>query len=315
MMVVKRTPRERYALTLIELLVVIAIIGVLIALLLPAVQAAREAARRLQCGNNLKQIGIALHNYHGVANVFPPAYETLVQILPSGKAGPELGPGWGWGAIVLPQLDLAPVYDSINFSLAIEAPSEMTGRSTQLSVFLCPSSSNNGPVNFLYGGPAGGASDIAPGQYVASGGQFLTEAATSNGVFFRNSGVGLSGITDGSSGTIMIGERSRNVADATWVGVIAGAQVCTNSSWPVRACEPDSTLILAYTGPLPDGSWVDVPNYAGARDDDFWGMHPGGCHFLFADGSIHFLKQSIDPRVFSFLSTRSGSEIIGNNEY
>src|SRR5574338_477374 len=112
----------RRAFTLIELLVVIAIIGVLIALLLPAVQAAREAARRASCLNNLKQIGLAMHNYQDAVGAFPPGYLSLtVNDQPNGA---ELGPGWSWGAFILPQMEQAAVYNAINFSLPIAHPAE-----------------------------------------------------------------------------------------------------------------------------------------------------------------------------------------------
>lgn len=304
--------RTHRGFTLIELLVVIAIVGLLVALILPAVQSSREAARRMQCSNNLKQIGLALHNYYDAHSAFPPAYQTVLK-----PSGGELGPGWGWGAMLLSNLEQAPLYNALNFDLQIGSSAEITARSARIATYLCPSSTGDGPVKSLYGGPTGGADDISPGQYVASGGQSLLEFADgkTNGVFYRNSSVRFANIIDGSSNTFMIGERSRNVAEATWVGVIPDAQVCTNPSWPVRVCMPDTILVLGYTGPTVDGLWVDTPNYNGATDEDYWSQHPGGCNFLFADGSVHFLKQTIDPRVFSFLSTRAGGEVIGAEQY
>src|SRR5450755_3744538 len=108
---------SRRGFTLIELLVVIAIIAVLIALLLPAVQAAREAARRAQCVNNLKQIGLALHNYEGAQKVLPPGYVSTFD-----ASGTDLGPGWGWAAMILPQLEQVVLYSAVNFSIGVEAP-------------------------------------------------------------------------------------------------------------------------------------------------------------------------------------------------
>ena len=315
---VTHSPYSRRGLTLIELLVVIAIIGILVALLLPAVQRSREAARRLQCSNNLKQIGLASHNYHDAVNTFPSAYQTFIQTQGVPNSGPEFGPGWGWAAMLLDRLDEAPVFHALNFDLPIGSAEVATARSVRISTYLCPSSPDNGPVKYLYGGPLGGANDISPSQYVASGGQFLTSATATgatNGVFFRNSRVSIADITDGSSTTFMAGERSRNVAEATWVGVIPGAIVCTDASWQVHVCEPDTTLVLAHTGPAADGSWSEVPNFRSADDDDFWSLHPGGCNFLFADGSVRFLKQTIDPSIFSFLSTRAGGEVIGGDQY
>src|SRR5215217_7921410 len=119
-------PQLRRGFTLIELLVVIAIIAVLIALLLPAVQQAREAARRAQCVNNLKQMGLALHNYHGSVDAFPPGYVSAVKN--PGDDYPELGPGWGWAAMLLGHLDQGPLFHAINFTMQITDAASVTAR-------------------------------------------------------------------------------------------------------------------------------------------------------------------------------------------
>jgi len=128
--------------TLIELLVVISIIGVLVALLLPAVQSAREAARRAQCVNNLQQIGIALHNYHDAISTFPPGYIDY-QNNPNYTPDLDMGPGWGWAAMSLPYLEQQPLYNAINFSLGITNASNSTAVLTSLTVFQCPSDGYN----------------------------------------------------------------------------------------------------------------------------------------------------------------------------
>ncbi|MEO6810255.1 MAG: DUF1559 domain-containing protein [Isosphaeraceae bacterium] len=302
--------------TLIELLVVIAIIGVLIALLLPAVQAAREAARRTQCANNLKQIGLAMHNYHGAVNVFPPGYVSQVQGNPS--TGQELGPGWGWGTMILNDLEQRPLYNAVNFSMPITAQASRTVRTATLSSFLCPSSVGKGAVTLKDGAGNVLVSDLSASQYVASAGQFevADSPADNNGLFYRNSGIGLRDVTDGSSTTLMVGERSRNLADAAWAGAIPSALVCTQPNWRVQDCEPSNVMVLGHTGPSPGGQqWVDVPNFKGAGADDFWSLHPGGCNFLFCDGSIRFLKESVNPQIFSGLSTRAGGEVIGADQF
>jgi prepilin-type N-terminal cleavage/methylation domain-containing protein/prepilin-type processing-associated H-X9-DG protein len=309
------TQRLCRAFTLIELLVVIAIIGVLIALLLPAVQAAREAARRTQCLNNLKQIGLAMHNYHGTHNTFPPGYVSNTQ--GNQSTGQDIGPGWGWGAMLLNNLEQSPLYNALNFSLLTSDPGSQTVRRASLSVFLCPSNTGlNGPLaiqdssgNVLVG-------DLSAGQYVAVAGQWEPEEfpGRNNGMFYRNSRIGLPDITDGSSTTLMGGERSQNVANATWVGMIPFGQACNNPSWPVQDCESSNVLILGHTGPSPDEAWIDVPNYNKAGADDFHSLHPGGCNFLFADGSIRFIKETINPQVFSYLSTRAGGEVVGSDQ-
>ncbi len=308
--------RPRRGFTLIELLVVIAIIGVLVALLLPAVQAAREAARRMSCANNLKQIGLGMHNYHSTYDTFPPGYITGTQS--SQVDSPETGPGWAWGALLLGNLEQSAAYGSANFSLPITDPGSTTVRSVKLSVFICPSSPDLGPITLKDAGGNVLVSGLSAGQYIASAGQFevIEYPSTNNGAFFRNSRIGVRDIVDGTSSTLMAGERSRNVADATWVGAVPLAQSCTNPGWKVQDCEPNANvMVLGHTGPSPNQLWVDIPNYKAAGADDFWSLHPGGCNFLFCDGSVRFLKESINPRTFSFLSTRAGGEVIGADQY
>src|ERR1700722_2661884 len=143
------TKRLHRGFTLIELLVVIAIIAVLIALLLPAVQAAREAARRAQCVNNLKQMGLALFNYESANGVFPPGYIDA-QNNPIFTPDLDLGPGWGWAAQSLPFQEQQPLYNAINFNLAITSPSNTTAVVTTLTVYQCPSDGYNPQPVVLY---------------------------------------------------------------------------------------------------------------------------------------------------------------------
>jgi prepilin-type N-terminal cleavage/methylation domain-containing protein len=308
-------PRVARGFTLIELLVVIALVAMLIALLLPAVQAAREAARRTHCANNLKQIGLALHNYHGVHNVFPPGYTTG---LGQGSPGaPETGPGWGWAAQLLGQLDQGPIFNALNFNLPITDGGSATARQAVLATFLCPSSIGSGPFN-----PSiqftitmdqvwhvTASVPLAAGQYVASAGPSTDNGipAPGDGVFFRNSRIGLRDITDGSSQTLLVGERSREVADATWVGVMPGIVVCPSLGWAIPDCAPASAAVLGTTGPKVGPLRVGAANFSS--------LHPGGSHFLLGDGSVRFLKTSIDTRVRAALATRAGGEVMAADAY
>ena len=204
-------PRARRAFTLIELLVVIAIIAVLIALLLPAVQAAREAARRSQCVNNLKQMGLALHNYHDAVLVFPPGY---IAAGPYIDGETDASPGWSWASMILPQLDQSPLYSSINFWLPVQAPANTTATQTSLNVFLCPSDQIPGRTFAVTDGFGNTVATVAPSSYADCTGSDAADVATGlnndglgNGLFYRNSKIRIAAIIDGTSQTVMLLER------------------------------------------------------------------------------------------------------------
>ncbi len=234
--------------------------------------------------------------------MFPGAYYTGVLGDPS--TGSELGPGWGWGASLLGDIEQSIAFNATNFQTAINDPSNASVRSIALSIFLCPSSTGGrGPVSVSDATGKLLAGDLSPGQYVASAGQLEADDSpgNNNGVFFRNSAVRPADVSDGASQTLLLGERSRNLGDSSWTGAIPGGQICTKPSWPIRSCEPSAVLVLAHTGPdASEGQpWVDTPNYPSAGADDFWSLHPGGCNFALADGSVRFLKATINPYIFT----------------
>ena len=321
--------RGERAFTLIELLVVIAIIAVLIGLLLPAVQSAREAARRVQCQNNLKQIGLALHGYHDAWQCFPPAY--LARPLP----GLELGAGWGWAMLILPYSEQRPLYDAANFDLGfgevvVNRPdfpgglfANNTVRRMSLSMFLCPSAGGgDGPIDLGYDSAQVAES---PGQYIASAGWMDTSQspAQGTGVLYSNSRIAIRDINDGTSATLMIGERSRNLADAAWPGAFGSRSepgpLCTKRGWPVKSCVGHMFLLMGRTGPLSDVLSGSAPGgnslnrQAGA--DGFASLHPGGCLFLLCDGSVRFIKETTAPQVVGAFASRAGGEIVGADQY
>ncbi|HEY2155694.1 MAG TPA: DUF1559 domain-containing protein, partial [Isosphaeraceae bacterium] len=223
---------------------------------------------------------------------------------------------WGWAVMILADLEQKSLYNAVNFGLQITDPGSMTTRSASLSVFLCPSDTGIGPVTIRDGSGKILSSDLAAGQYVASAGQLEPGEYpdSNNGVFYRNSRNGIRDITDGSSTTLMAGERSRNVADATWVGAVTTAQLCTNPRWPVQECGPGSVLVVSHTGSAATGT-IYVPNSKSSMVDDFWSLHRGGCNFLFCDGSVRFIKETVNPLVFSYLSTRAGGELVSADQY
>jgi prepilin-type processing-associated H-X9-DG protein/prepilin-type N-terminal cleavage/methylation domain-containing protein len=345
------TIRKPSAFTLIELLVVIAIIAVLIGLLLPAVQAAREAARRATCVNNLKQIGVALHNYHDQVNVFPPGYVTAINPAITDPCnqdsekqnGIDLGAGWAWGSMILPQLEQMPLYNSINFNLSVAYAANNTCSTTPLSVFLCPSDPGPSLVPVLADPPdpaqpgtfTGSAivDYLARGNYVGCFG--LGEICAGSGpipnvippgdpigipagMFFRNSNISVASVSDGTSNTVAIGERSHNLSYVAWPARSINGWLGKTS--PIEGGQDQFN-------PSPEECWTQVLGPAGLEDglrtinnpeahvEDFWSRHPGGANFLFADGSVHFLKSTINPIPYRALFTRAFGEVISADSY
>src|SRR5262245_10884289 len=277
---------SRRGFTLIELLVVIAIIAILIGLLLPAVQIVRESAARTQCRNNLKQVGLALHSYHDVHKRFPPGYVSGVT-----SAGAETGPGWGWAAQILDHLEQAPLRRQIRFDLEIGDALNSGPRALGVPGLLCPSDDTVGTFP-----TEGRVLTVAHANYVGIFGDNEIEdnPGAGNGLFFRNSRVRIGDIRDGTSNTLMVGERSSNLSKATWVGSVTGA-------------DESRSLIL--------GAADHTPNDPVAHREDFWSRHSQGVNFLFADGSVQNINNTINPAVWRALATRAGGEPVGVLEF
>ena len=300
--------------TLVELLVVITIIGILIALLLPAVQAAREAARRLQCTNNLKQAGLALHNYHTAQGAFPPG-----GVGRPGGTTTESG-GFSYLVMILPYLEQNQVYDDINLFVGHDTSQNEWLREVPMSAFFCPS---RGPEGY----------DSATGQYpptvlgirddvwyfahyiatMGAKGENLYDGTTYpieppleaggftlTGILTRDSGTRLSRIYDGSSSTMMVGEHSwKSNVYRPWTNGIGNsgggmhAGMLKNVFYPMHsvgwdACQQDTTT---------------------CNDASFGSLHPGGANFLFGDGSVHFLSENIELKIFKALATKDSGEV------
>lgn len=289
---------NRRAFTLIELLVVIAIIAVLIALLLPAVQQAREAARRTQCRNNLKQIGLALHNYHEITKILPPGWIGLT----SGQPDINGGNGWSWASRLLPQLDQSALYNTINFDVPVGAAVNLATRTRVLNVFRCTSDVGPDKWNIATAGGSPPLADLAAASY---SGVFGTDEiedcnslmpgspCASDGVFFLNSAVRFSDIQDGLSNTLAVGERVSRASSGwlyTWVGVLGGG-------------ENPIVRILGDTDVTPNKDLI--------RMDEFASYHTGGAQFLMGDGAVRFLSNSIDLAVYRALASRNKGDIVG----
>ena len=300
-------PRPPRGFTLIELLVVISIIGLLVALLLPAVQSARAAGRRVQCINHLKQVGLALANYEASRRVLPPGYVSAFD-----AAGADLGPGWGWAALILPEVEQAPLCGAINFSLPIEAPAHGTARLTSLATFACPADA--APPSWAAsrrdqaGIPTATLCSVAASNFV---GVFGTSdpGVDGDGLFFRDSAVAYRDVTDGLSQTLAVGERGHRLGEATWVGSVTGAVLfpADNDGVGYPRAEDAAGMILGHAGGRLG------PGAPGGEVNQFFSEHPGGAHFLFADGHVAFLRTSMHYPTYRALATRAGGEAISGD--
>ena len=258
---------KRNAFTLIELLVVIAIIGALISLLLPAVQQAREAARRTQCRNNLHQIGLALHSYHDTHGTFPPGG---ICNSPTAEAG---NPYWGWMVMILPMLEETAVYNSCNFDTSAQhIRVNSSAVRHMLSQFSCPT---NRSAELSNSGVTCGSSDYAGvGGYTASGYGTLPAGTGANGMFFCDSRVRVRDIRDGTSQTFAVGEQTGPGYDC-WA---------FNGPSSIGECG----MPLNVECDAPGGRRICYPTR------QLISRHEGGAFFLFCDGAARLISENID---------------------
>jgi prepilin-type N-terminal cleavage/methylation domain-containing protein/prepilin-type processing-associated H-X9-DG protein len=337
----------RTGFTLIELLVVIAIIAVLISLLLPAVQSAREAARRAQCVNNLKQIALATHNYHDVVGAFPPGGingGNNACCRPNNYNGWWSGPWWSLYMLILPHMEQAPMYNSINFVTCNLCRENSTVYNSVITSFLCPSDYyaqgliDNMKWVTIEGPGSLGASYRLPGlSYVYNAGDIKVGspwdhyssdpgfnwgcAGTFTGVFGECSDgkvINVAGITDGTSNTIALGENSPNLNGAlTWTN--------PDGSW-ATSIVPLNWFTNLHDGEVDtDGSIcsIDMLNTPAAPhcyrnqtyNFGFKSYHPGGANFAMADGSVRFIKQTIGARTLNALATRALGEVVSADQF
>lgn len=343
---------RRQGFTLIELLVVIAIIGVLIALLLPAVQSAREAARRSQCVNNLKQLGLAIHNYASSSTVLP-AQSTY-------NTSYVWGP-WNTSVIdsILPQMEQNTLFNALNFNVLLADPPNTTVGFTQISSLLCPSESVKqrpqnpwGTMNYHgnYGGP--GCIARGTGAIVPTGNPWYTNANCAS--------FGFEGFTDGTSNTAMFSERlvGLNSNLVVYAGTVKGKRGiytlgvnappdANNTAMALQflaACKalPSTTpsnysslggaywaFSMAYTTNNNTYSHFNTPNKmtcstTGGEDTNWGGTqamitatsnHPGGVNVLMGDGSVKFIKDSVNVQTWWALGTRGGDEVVSSDQY
>ncbi len=295
---------RRKAVTLVELLVVLTIIAILVSLLLPAVQSAREAARRIQCSNNLHQMAIALHNYHSATRRFPAGIVHPNHVF--------------WNGLLLPYVEQGSLYNALDFSQGWEVPGtgNAAAGATFLSVYRCPSSAAPEHVNVQ------GVPGRVPSTYLAVASGTATResgfvpnqlgARRQDGLMYVNSSTRMASILDGSSNVLAVGEalfapritgldldqRLYQIVDHWYIGS-DGVNM-----WPAGLREASEAL--GSTGVPLNGLHKDIP--IDEKEMGFSSRHVGGCLFAFADGHVRMLSDSIDRAVFSALGTVAGGE-------
>jgi type II secretory pathway pseudopilin PulG len=345
LLMIRSRLKSRSAFTIVELLVSISIIAVLIALILPAVQQAREAARRTTCRNNLRQIGFALHNYNDSHNTFPPGWIPFDSqtLRPADRGG-----SWAWSAFLLPYLDQSSLYHMLGVSSAQDPPPPGANNDIALHVFLCPTDvggNQSGYGLWRFGaalsvlGPTNPDDELLVGyaksNYIGVRGKQafrfidLNPLPGQQGLFEASSRTKLEKITDGTSNTFAVGERSTGRINKSCVRGGVWLRIC-GKFWDPSGGE--SVACSCGDGGASGGSSIDAKSITGSTHtplnsvqaigcrsleteafdlEGFSSMHSSGAMFLLVDGSVRFVNQAVDLETYRNLGSINGGEVVG----
>ena len=322
---------SRAAFSLIELLVVIAIIASLIGVLLPAVQSARESARRMSCGSNLRQLGLAILVHESAKRKLPAGYVSQAGRLPVEAGSRDRPPGTGWGLLIAPYLEESALADRYRpaAGIGIGAAENHSIVTASPAGFRCPS--DGGPATPFAvltesGGPHSSGVLLGRSSYVGNAGHaepwaepLYSWEGHANGPLYRNSWLPLSRISDGLSKTVFLGEHSQRVSQKAWAGTLPGAASHPSEAFMTMAgSQPDgaATLLLVHSGPADgEADVIHPPNDPVAHVCQMYADHRGGCNVALGDGAVRFIAESINQDVWAALSSIDGGEGVPGDAY
>lgn len=320
-----RLGKMRRGFTLIELLVTIACIGILVGLLLPAVQSARESARRTQSQNNLKQIGLAIHNYESALRCVVSGYVSDVRQGANARTL-DAAPGWAWGALLLPYLEQGNVASAMDYRLPCWHPQNATAARTRIPIYLNPGADNYEGLTSVTDDHGNVLATFGRSHYVANCGQdepwgydppIRDWQSIATGPMYRNSRVRFGEVIDGLSQTIFVGEHT-TISDKTWVGVVPGSYSCPRNPQrhPFTQCDHGATYVLCHSGPAADEPGIiHGPSFPTCHVCQMYApWSSGGGYVLMGDGSVRFFATTVNLDLWAALSSCARGEAVSVDE-
>ncbi len=312
--------------TLVELLVVISIIGVLVGLLLPAVQSAREAARRTQSQNNLKQMGLALLNYESALRTFPSGYVSSIGGPTMNAASLDAAPGWAWGTLLLPYMEQSALYNQLDIALPCWHSKNAAIVKTRVSGFLNPGAANFDGDTIVTDESGSTLARFGRSHYVGNCGQdepwgyappVQDWRRLARGPLYRNSRVRIAEVTDGLSNTVFVGEHA-TISDKTWVGVVPGSFSCPRDPhrFPFTECDQGATYVLCHSGPAADEPGIiHSPSFPTCHVCQMYApWSGGGGYVLLGDGSVRYIATTVNLDTWAAMSSCAKGEVFSNEQ-